>query len=1117
MIEFITGASGTGKTTVMFERIKKFSEQGMKQCIIVPEQYSNDFDKKLYFHIGAKNFNELLSVSFSSLARQIFQIYGDPVRNGEYADEMARMILIHQAISSAKSNPESLSFFARRSGHQGFAEEIMKLINDMKHSGITPQKLTEKAELLDNKLHDKTTDIALIYYEYERLMEHYGFKDNLENIREAAKIANLHQYFKGKCVCLDEFESFNADQIDMLKVIFSSARNVIIALRTDNVNSDELTLFETVNSTYRQIAEICRELNCEYRIVCCKKTYRFNSPDLKYLSERVMRNLPDEPDKAPEANNISIFEARDMYSEAEYICAEIKRLVYFNPLLKYKDIAVISNNIEEYSEVIKAAFERYDIPCFLSIEKSVNHAAIMVFFISLLDLLTSAKFKSEHIFRLLKCGMLGESLNDISILENYCYKWGIDGDIWCEPFTADDDCIDIIESLRKRTILPLIVLKQKLSEDIPAKEICRLIYNYLIECNVEYFLGSLMNELIKKDHDYEAAELKRLWGCLMNILDSVAGTLGGNIIPFNEIASIMRSIIGKIKYSLPPQTLDSITAASARTARLNSPKIIFAIGSSDGDFPNQVSLHSLFSDGDKQQLSIQGIEISRTLSELVASERLIVYKALSSASDRLYLTYPRSDLKGEIKFPAQIIDQIQKMFSENLLITEEQLSPDFYAVTMHAAYYHYMQDRTMNNTATASIEKLLRSDDLYNKRIETALSRSGKSRDYHIETKVMEKLKSFNPLYLTPTNVEDYNKCHFMYFCKSCLHLKKTEKMDLDMRVAGELTHNCFFAVLNSHKKDDFIILTHQQLSEEINAEALKYRNERMAGDFAKTPRFELLFNKLIEQLISVFMHMQQALMMSDFVPDAFELDLKESHSVRLNFGKNKKLRFGGIVDRVDTCKIGGSEYIRIVDYKSSIKKIDEHTLADGLNLQMLIYLFAAVDRGALYDGFIPAGVLYTPVSMDDLKPDDMKILSYNQSAVDSKLKTTGLLIDDKNVLESMEHGIGGRFIPAKLTSKGSYDSRCSSVISGELMNDLKNFVYQHLIDAAESMYSGSIEAVPLLNRKKLYCKYCEFVDICGNGDGTVFRESDADKIKESERLLGKSENAKDKKGGKTE
>ena len=75
-----------------------------------------------------------------------------------------------------------------------------------------------------------------------------------------------------------------------------------------------------------------------------------------------MRNLPDEPDKAPAAHNIRIFEARDMYSEAEYVCAEIKRLVHFNPSLKYRDIAVISNSIEEYSEVLKAAFERYDIP-----------------------------------------------------------------------------------------------------------------------------------------------------------------------------------------------------------------------------------------------------------------------------------------------------------------------------------------------------------------------------------------------------------------------------------------------------------------------------------------------------------------------------------------------------------------------------------------------------------------------------------------------------------------------------------------------------------------------------------------------------------------------------------
>ena len=75
MIEFLTGASGTGKTTLMFSRIKEFSEKGKKLCILVPEQYSQEFDKKLYFYLGAERFNELFSLSFTSLARQIFQLH----------------------------------------------------------------------------------------------------------------------------------------------------------------------------------------------------------------------------------------------------------------------------------------------------------------------------------------------------------------------------------------------------------------------------------------------------------------------------------------------------------------------------------------------------------------------------------------------------------------------------------------------------------------------------------------------------------------------------------------------------------------------------------------------------------------------------------------------------------------------------------------------------------------------------------------------------------------------------------------------------------------------------------------------------------------------------------
>ena len=430
MVEFIIGPSGSGKTTKMFGRIEEKCSAADKLCILVPEQYSQDFDKKLYFYLGAENFNELFSLSFTGLARQLFQIYGDPDRKGEFADEMAKMILVYQAVSSALSRPESLSSFRRQSMQSGFAEEITTLIRDMKRAGVTPEELVQRSQLLDRRLMDKTNDVAAIYLEYQRLMEEYGFKDELDNIREAANVANLNRYFCGKTVFLDEFESFTADQYEMLRVMISSSENVIITLRTDDVNAGEYTLFETVNDTYRKLSGICRELGKECMITQCNEYHRFKTPDLEYVSSRGLRNLKNEPDKAPKAENVHIFEARDMYSEAEYVCAAVKHLLYEDHSLRYRDIAIISNDIASYSDVLKAAFKRYDIPYFLSLEKAVDHTAVMVFFLTLLDILVSRKFRSEQIFRLLKSGLLDVSLTETSLLENYCYKWDIEDKLW---------------------------------------------------------------------------------------------------------------------------------------------------------------------------------------------------------------------------------------------------------------------------------------------------------------------------------------------------------------------------------------------------------------------------------------------------------------------------------------------------------------------------------------------------------------------------------------------------------------------------------------------------------------------------------------------------------------
>ena len=1111
MVEFIIGPSGSGKTTKMFGRIEEKCSAADKLCILVPEQYSQDFDKKLYFYLGAENFNELFSLSFTGLARQLFQIYGDPDRKGEFADEMAKMILVYQAVSSALSRPESLSSFRRQSMQSGFAEEITTLIRDMKRAGVTPEELVQRSQLLDRRLMNKTNDVAAIYIEYQRLMEEYGFKDELDNIREAANVANLNRYFCGKTVFLDEFESFTADQYEMLRVMISSSENVIITLRTDDVNAGEYTLFETVNDTYRKLSGICRELGKECTIIQCNEYHRYKTPDLEYVSSRGLRNLKNEPDKAPKAENIHIFEARDMYSEAEYVCAAVKHLLYEDHSLRYRDIAIISNDIASYSDVLKAAFKRYDIPYFLSLEKAVDHTAVMVFFLTLLDILVSRKFRSEQIFRLLKSGLLDVSLTETSMLENYCYKWDVDGDMWAEPFTAQDNELELLEGIRVRVIEPVIKLKKRLKRDKTADKICVHLYDHLVECGAEKNTARLMGELIDQDKDYEAAELKRLWGCLIDILDCINDTLGEHEISFSEINRIIRSMIGRIKYSVPPQTLDAVTAASARMARLDSPKIVFIMGANDGDFPNQISLHGLFSEADKSKLAEHGIELSTPLSELIASERLVVYKAISAASDKLFITYPLSDLAGQAKYPAPIVDRIIGMFGDkSIRKKDEEIPVDFYAVTLHSAFYHYMQERNTADASVSSIRSLLMSDPEYRRRLNYVLSRGDHSQNYKIDRNIMEKIQDFEPFRLSSTGLEEYNLCHFKYFCDKCLRLRLNEKVGLDARIAGELTHECFYGILASRTKSDFVNMSYDDVQNEVNRCAEKYKNETLAGDFGKDAKFELIFNKLTERMSDVFLYTQQSLMASDFVPHDFELDLRESHSVVLPFGDKKELSFGGIVDRADVCNINGEDYLRIIDYKSSRKEITAETLACGINMQMLLYLFASTDKGGLYEGYEPAGVLYSPVRIADVHLEPHKVSSRNSSAVKSSLKTSGLVLGDMDILEAMEKDVGGEFIPVKLDKNGVPDKN-SSCVSSEGMTLLRNYTYSKLISMAESLLDGNAEAEPLVIDGKIPCTYCEYVNICDNSEFERKKLPDASEIAEAEEILGKKFSGKEK------
>lgn len=1101
MIKFITGQAGSGKSTRLMNYINRLSDEKKEICIIVPEQFSYEFDKNLYKHIGAVKFNQLFSLTFTALSRQLFQTYGDAERKGVYADDLSKIILMEEAIINLSNMPEGLTELKRQAKHQGFISQVLKMITDLKRAGITPYQFKEKSAFFEGRFRRKSDDISNIYLEYDRLMRERGLKDNLNDTSAAAKVAALNGYFKGKTVFIDEFDTFTGDQYEFIKVMAQMADNVYICLRTEDVNAGEFTLFESVNKTYRKIAALCREADIEFSNEICGEVYRYKNNDITYLSRNILRSGKGK-NQPINSENIKIFEARDCYIECEYVCATIKRLIHENKSLRYRDIAVISNKITDYAGLFESTFERYGIPYFMSLEKSVSHTSIMVMVSSVADILASKKYKSELIFHLLKCELTDVSLYEISLLEDYCYKYGIDGDRWKKSFVSDDINAAEAEKIRKKVIEPLEKLKKNCHK-ADVKTICSEIYNYIVSVGADIKISAVMGEFVNQNKDYLASEQKRLWSFFIKTLDALAETVGDKTMPIDEFRMLLKTLLSQITFSVPPQTLDNVTVASARNARLNSPKVVFVMGANEGDFPNVVRLHGLLSEEEKYKFSEVGLEISRPVTDLIAEEKLIVYKSLSIASEKLYITYPLSDLAGQAKYPAMIVKSVRELFSngDEIFITEENVQPHYYAVTKSAAFYQFMQWQKQKSTSVMSIKKLLETDNEYREKINFVYEQYNFKGSYHVEdNSLIEEMKSFTPLKLSPTRLEEYNGCHFKFFCDEILKLAEREKIELNSLQTGNIIHSCFNRLLSDRSKSEFVEMSVDELRQKISDSANEYKQKNMSGDFEITSRFDMNYKKFTQSIIRVAVHLQEELMISDFSPVKFEYRLgNDSNAVMLPFADGKQLQFGGFVDRIDTCTIGNERYIRVVDYKSHKKNLDAVYLNNGINMQMLLYLFALTEKGAEFSDYKTAGVLYSPLTVTAPQIDDKRESELNSTHINKCLKMSGVIVKDDNVLEAMENGIGGKYIPVKAGKSLKTDSK-SACIPLDSFEKLREFSYKKLISSAESIYNGNFEANPFIYADSNPCGFCSYPSICGNTNSYISRngsENDMNEINE--------------------
>ena len=173
----------------------------------------------------------------------------------------------------------------------------------------------------------------------------------------------------------------------------------------------------------------------------------------------------------------------------EQIAKQITKLVR-DENLRYKDISIITKNIENYSSLARAIFEKYEIPIFIDENRDLNQNIIIQYVLAILEIFNK-NWTYDAVFNYIKTGFSGIDENDIFKLEKYCLKWGIKQNKWKKEFTygksEEKDIAEIerLEQIRKELVEPLIRLKKRMDENKTAENISKQLYQFLIEQNIK--------------------------------------------------------------------------------------------------------------------------------------------------------------------------------------------------------------------------------------------------------------------------------------------------------------------------------------------------------------------------------------------------------------------------------------------------------------------------------------------------------------------------------------------------------------------------------------------------------------------------------------------------------
>lgn len=1110
MFELVYGPSGSGKSQMLTERIKKDVQNGKKKVyLIVPEQLVLSTERRMLSVLPASaqlNFNVL---SFSRLANLVFRKYGGLSYN--YVTPGIKTLVTWLAVKEAA--PALKEFGYNSAADETLPVIIQAAISEFKAYSVTPDALSAASVAIDStsSSRKKLEDLALIYAIYEEMINE-KFDDASDDLTKLEAILRENDYFSGANVYFDAFIGFTAQEFSIIERILSQADNIMLALCLDKPHTLQ-PHFATSNDTAlklrRMSADICGSDNIrEYRLT---EIHRTKSEELLTINEDLWRYELSESDLAPidmsDSGAVEMYVCSDQYAEAEMIANYIQRAVESG--YRYRDIAVIFRSASERIGILDTVLEKNGIPFFMSQKTDVISKPIVKLIMSALRI-HIFNYDIHDVMSFFKTGLIGFSAMETDIFEDYCTTWNIRGKRFAHEWTANPDGYKREFSERSENILKTAEQTRKLFMELigpfcealavskTVSDICGAVYKLLERLQVTDRLTALSQKEASLGFVKEADETLQLYNIIIRSLSDIASLIGDKEITVSEFLTVFKLVMSDTEIGTIPTSSDAVTVGSADLLRLHDIKCVFVGGLCEGEFPANVSESPILSDSDKALLAENGIELSANKSTEISDELFYAYNALTVASEKLILSAPETNSGSAPNHLSSVFERVRFLLPNVKVYNYGKLPADkkYYSArsALESLTHQY------GHMYRSSIEKALGDIDGYSEMI-SLLGKKITDDEITLSKDTTDMIFG-KKLRLSQSKIEKYISCKLSYYCDHVLKLRSHRTVGFKMNDMGLFIHYvlehsmrylldkdgfCGINDLDDDEIDGIVEITVNKFVAENYPDEIK-SSGRMMHLIEKMQRLAKL---LIHGLVSEFRD-------SDFIPAFFELKIGDKDfgaaPLEIPLENGKKVLLNGVVDRVDLYSSDGKIYIRVVDYKTGAKTFAFSDIEKGRNLQTLLYLFALCKSSDLSwlgrfgtenvsedDEFclLPAGAVYMSSKIGTLHPENILEESEVLRLASESLIRKGVSTSKSDILRAISHTLSKNIIPGGAKSGNKY------LLSDDDFKALYNDIEQVIKGISMDMLTGDCSARAYVSGNTEYpdeentCAYCDMRSIC--------------------------------------